>query len=85
MLSSEIPPEQTEMEPKIIKDVHEFTWNFSDIKANLSNYIQKYTGLVVNEDNLKEMESAQKEIAGVRIKIDGFRKDIKKKLEEPYK
>ncbi|MBU2704181.1 hypothetical protein Ga0466249_005335, partial [Sporomusaceae bacterium BoRhaA] len=85
VLSSEIPPGSAEMEPKIIKDVHEFTWNFSDIKANLSGYISKYTGLVVTEDNLKDMEAAQKEIAGVRTKIDGFRKTVKKKLEEPYK
>jgi hypothetical protein len=73
------------MEPKIIENKNNFVWNFLEIKIKLQDYIAKYTNLVVNEENLKSMESDQKEIAGVRIKIDNFRKEVKKKLEEPYK
>ncbi|MDU2063747.1 MAG: DUF1351 domain-containing protein [Sporomusaceae bacterium] len=73
------------MELQVIKEVHDFEWNFAEIKANVQEYIAKYHGLVVTEENLKEMEVAQKEIAGVRTKIDGFRKEVKKRLEIPYK
>lgn len=77
--------EPVKMEPKIIENNNKFVWNFLEIKANLTNYIEKYTSLVVTEINLHDMESAQKEVAGIRIKIDGFRKEVKRKLEEPYK
>lgn len=73
------------MEPKIIENNNNFVWNFSDMKARLSSYIAKYMDLVVNEENLKGIKSDQRELAGVRLKIDGFRKEVKKKLEEPYK
>jgi hypothetical protein len=69
----------------IIKNVHDFQWNFADIKQSLNSHIKNYVGLVVTEENLKEMETAQKEIASIRTKVDGFRKAVKKKMEEPYK
>lgn len=70
---------------KIISNEHKFVWNFADIKQNLNSHIEKYVGLVVTEENLKDMESTQKEISSIRTKIDGFRKEVKKKMEEPYK
>lgn len=70
---------------KIIKNIQEFEWNFSDIKKNIEGNIEKYVGLVVTAENLKDMESAQKEITSIRTKVDGFRKAVKKKMEEPYK
>jgi predicted metal-dependent hydrolase len=70
---------------KIISNVQEFKWNFADIKQNLNSHIEKYVGLVVTEENLKDMESTQKEISSIRTKIDSFRKEVKKKMDEPYK
>lgn len=70
---------------KIISNVYKFEWNFAEVKQTIEGNIQKYVGLVVTEDNLKDMEAAQKEIASIRTKIDGFRKAVKKKMEEPYK
>lgn len=81
----EIIPDKEPMELQVISNVHKFEWNFQEIKAAVQAHIEKYHGLVVNEDNLKDMESAQKELAGVRTKIDGFRKKVKKLLDEPYK
>ena len=72
------------MELQVISNVHKFQWNFEEIKTAVQAYMDKYVGLVVTEDNLKDMESAQKEIAGVRTKIDKFRKEVKKLLNEPY-
>lgn len=73
------------MELQVLNHVQEFNWNFQEIKQAVTEYIEKYHGLVVTEENLKDMEAAQKEVAAVRIKIDGFRKEVKKRLEEPYK
>lgn len=70
---------------KVISNVQEFKWNFAEVKQNIEGNIEKYVGLVVTEENLKGMESAQKEIAFIRTNVDGFRKAVKKKMEEPYK
>lgn len=77
--------QETVTDLKIISNVQEFTWNFAEVKKTIEGNIQKYVGLVVTEENLKEMETAQKEIASIRTKVDGFRKAVKKKMEEPYK
>ena len=85
----ELPTGTQVIEPvtelKIISNTHKFEWNFADVKKTIEGNIQKYVGLVVIEDNLKDMETAQKEIASIRTKVDGFRKAVKKKMEEPYK
>lgn len=70
---------------KIIKNIQEFEWNLAEVKKMIEGNIQKYVGLVVTNENLKEMEQAQKEITSIRTKVDAFRKAVKKKMEEPYK
>ncbi|AJQ26888.1 DUF1351 domain-containing protein [Pelosinus fermentans] len=82
---TEIEKSSNITELKIISNEHKFVWNFADIKQNLNSHIEKYVGLVVTEENLKDMESTQKEISSIRTKIDGFRKEVKKKMDEPYK
>ena len=81
--STPVQPAVTDL--KIISNVYEFKWNFAEIKQGLESHIEKYVGLVVTEENLNDMEAAQKEIASIRTKVDGFRKEVKKKMEEPYK
>lgn len=70
---------------KIISNIHKFQWNFAEIKQNIEGNIEKYVGLVVTDENLKDMEATQKEIASIRTKVDGFRKAVKKEMEKPYK
>jgi hypothetical protein len=72
-------------ELKIISNIHKFEWNFAEIKQSLESKIEKYVGLVVNEENLKDMEVAQKEVVSIRTMVDGFRKSVKKEMEKPYK
>ena len=79
-----IDPAENVMEPKILSIVQDFSWNLAGIKSALNQKIEKYVGLVVTDENLKSMEATQKEIAGLRIKIDSFRKQVKKRLDEPY-
>ena len=59
--------------------------NFDEVKTSLQSEINKYKWIVVTEDNLKDCKATQKELAGLRIKLDSHRKDIKKFLEAPIK
>jgi len=81
--------EITVLEPitdlKIIKNVQEFVWNFSEAKRFIEGTIAKYVGLVVTNENLADMESDQKQVASIRIKVDGFRKKVRKEMDKPYK
>lgn len=59
--------------------------NFEDLKAELQKQLESYSGLVVTEDTLAGCKAAQKELAGLRSKIDSHRKEKKKELEKPIK
>lgn len=72
------------MELTILKQVQEFQWNFEQVKQNLQEHIQQYSNLVVNEDNLKDMEKTQKEIASLRTTLGKFRLEVKRQLDKPY-
>jgi hypothetical protein len=71
-------------EPKIIENVQKLTWNFVEVKKELSEHVKKYANLVVNEDNLTEMEKTQREVASLRTKLNKFRLAVKKDLDKPY-
>lgn len=76
-------PTPPAMELVVLEKSLAFRWNFIEVKAALAETIKKYHGLVVTDDNLPDMEKTQKEIAGLRIKLDTFRKETKKQLSEP--
>ncbi len=57
--------------------------NFGEIKANLSASMAKYKGLVVTEETLSGCKATQKDLAGLKRKIDTYRKDKKKELSKP--
>lgn len=59
--------------------------NFGEVKDSLQETIKKYEGIVVTEEGLKDCKATQKELAGVRNKIDTYRKDVKKEMEKPIK
>ena len=57
--------------------------NFEEIKQALQRTIDKYNGLVVTEEELSLCKADQKELAGIKRKIDTYRKDKKKELSKP--
>lgn len=59
--------------------------NYEDVKASLTETMKKYKGIVVTEESLQDCKATQKELAGLRNKIDGFRKTLKKEMEVPIK
>lgn len=58
-------------------------FNFEDMKANLTQSMEHYKNLVVTEETLSMCKSEQKVLAGTRVKIDGYRKDVKKEMSKP--
>ena len=71
------------MELVVLENTSVFKWNFKEIKTRLVNGIQKYSGLVVTEENLPDMEKTQREIASLRTRVNKFRLDTKRLLETP--
>lgn len=69
----------------LIKELPVIHMNFEEVKASLVDTMEKYKGIVVTEDGLKDCKATQKELAGVRNKIDTYRKEVKKEMEKPIK
>ncbi|NRT76344.1 DUF1351 domain-containing protein [Clostridium beijerinckii] len=57
--------------------------NFEEVKQSLIVSMEKYKGIVVIEESLKDCKATQKELAGLRNKIDIYRKTIKKEILVP--
>lgn len=70
---------------EVTKELPVIKTNFADVKGSLVENINKYTGIVVTEETLQDCKATQKELAGLRNKIDDFRKTVKKDMEGPIK
>ena len=75
---------QPAIEPQVIDSNLTMTWNNAELAKYLEEKLEKYNGLVVTEDNLKEMKSVLKEIISIRTKLTRFGADKKRELKIPY-
>ena len=75
---------QPAIEPQVIDSNLTMTWNNAELAKYLEEKLEKYNGLVVTEDNLKEMKSVLKEIVSIRTKLTRFGADKKRELKTPY-
>lgn len=75
---------QPAIEPQVIDSNLIMTWNNAELAKYLEEKLEKYNGLVVTEDNLKEMKSVLKEIVSIRTKLTRFGTDKKRELKIPY-
>ena len=57
--------------------------NFEELKKALSETMQQYNGIIVTEESLSACKAEQKQLAGIRTKIDNYRKEKKKELSKP--
>lgn len=72
-------------EIELNKQLPVITMNFDEVKTSLLETTEKYKNIVVTEDSLKDCKATQKELAGIRNKLDGYRKEVKKEMEKPIK
>jgi uncharacterized membrane-anchored protein YhcB (DUF1043 family) len=70
-------------ELEVIKELPIINANFEDVKASLSETLNKYKGIIVTEEGLKDCKATQKELSSLRVKIDTYRKTIKKEVLVP--
>lgn len=57
--------------------------NFEEVKKDLAEQLEQYKSLIVTEDTLSVCKSNQKALAGLKGKVDTYRKDIKRVMSEP--
>ena len=81
-LTEEVP--ETVIDIKITNEVLPIiSINYDEIKANLEIEMKKYKNIIVSEETLKSCKATQKELAGLKNKIDTYRKDKKKIFSAP--
>nr|DAS83983.1 MAG TPA: Protein of unknown function (DUF1351) [Caudoviricetes sp.] len=59
-------------------------WNYDELKAELSQKLEEYKGLVYTEDQIKEAKADRAKLNALATAIDGERKRIKKQCLQPY-
>lgn len=71
------------IEPQILSADINVTTNFEDVKKNLQTITEKYKGLVVTDQNQKDMEKTLREVVSLRTSIQKFEVNGKRKLRRP--
>ncbi|MCB6515022.1 DUF1351 domain-containing protein [Veillonella atypica] len=69
--------------PIVSQNEQVFKWNKDEIKTYFEAQLEKYKGLVVTEENYKDMVSAKNEIVKYRTTLDKFCKEKKRELKRP--
>lgn len=59
-------------------------WNYEELKAELSQKLEQYKGLVYTEDQIKEAKADRAKLNALATAIDGKRKELKKQCLQPY-
>lgn len=71
------------IEPQILSADLNVTTNFEDVKKNLQAITEKYKGLVVTDQNQKDMEKTLREVVSLRTSIQKFEVNGKRQLRKP--
>lgn len=71
------------IEPQILSADLNVTTNFEEVKQNLKAITEKYKGLVVTDQNQKNMEKTLREVVSLRTSIQKFEVNGKRKLRKP--
>lgn len=71
------------IEPQILSADLNVTTNFEEVKQNLKAITEKYKGLVVTDQNQKDMKKTLREVVSLRTSIQKFEVNGKRKLRKP--
>lgn len=71
------------IEPQILSADLNVTTNFEEVKQNLKAITEKYKGLVVTDQNQKDMEKTLREVVSLRTNIQKFEVNGKRQLRRP--
>lgn len=67
------------------KSMSVFEWNKETVLTWARQYAEKFVGLMVTEENLPDMEAANKELSSKIKRLEEFRKTNKAQMEAPIK
>ncbi|GAA0774456.1 hypothetical protein GCM10008908_24320 [Clostridium subterminale] len=67
------------------KQLPVITMNFEEVKTSLQATMDKYKGIVVTAEGLKDCKATQRDLSASKKKIDDYRKQVKKDMEVPIK
>lgn len=62
----------------------EIVFNFEDLKAELTERLSYYQGMVITEDSIKEGKDDRAKLNKLRLAVDGRRKEVKNQYMAPY-
>lgn len=57
--------------------------NFEEVRVSLEETLEKYKGIVVTEDSLKDCKQTKADLKKISTGIDNYRKSVKKELTKP--
>lgn len=80
-----VADESKSLEIIATKSISVIEWDKNFWLKWANQFSVNYTGLLVTEENLKDMEEAKRELSDKRIRLDAFRKQEKAKMEGPIK
>lgn len=69
--------------PEIEKKELSLVWNYETIHHALELMLEKYRGLIVTDENEKDMEKARREVVSIRTKLERFRKRGRAEFDAP--
>ena len=69
--------------PEIKREEISVVWNHDDIAHSLNEMLEKYRGLIVTDENEKDMQKARREVVSIRTKLERFKKMVRAKFDAP--
>lgn len=81
--NSEFNDELIPVVPKITNKPVELGWNMEDVKNYLKSVTEKYTNMVVTDENVEDSQRALREVVSLRTSLKRFEREGKQLLSMP--
>lgn len=73
-----------ELQVVVNQEVGKINWNFEELKTALAAEMQKYTGIVYDDNSIADAKKTVAYLRKLKESVEDRRKDVKKKCLEPY-
>lgn len=73
-----------ELQVVVNQEVGKINWNFEELKTALATEMQKYIGIVYDDDSIADAKKTVAYLRKLKESVEDRRKDVKKKCMEPY-
>lgn len=73
-----------ELQVVVNQEAGKINWNFEELKTALATEMQKYIGIVYDDDSIADAKKTVAYLRKLKESVEDRRKDVKKKCMEPY-